>query len=1224
MLQTRECPASLTGRSVPSVPSRCLRSGAAEDFGRCTEFTYNTVPTWMYFPPPKDPWSIVARSLSTICLALILGFALVQNSSADESSAATVDYLADVKPLLKAKCYACHGALKQEGGLRVDTAAAIRQGGDSGSAVDVSDVPASLLIERVLAEDESERMPQQGAELSEQQIALLEAWVQAGAAGPENEEPELDPREHWSFRAPRRAVLPEVQDHARSRNWVDSFVVDQHEKRGLQAQPEVDRSLLLRRVYLDLIGLPPTPQQQRQFAADTRPDAYDRAVDRLLNSPQYGERWGRHWMDVWRYSDWYGRRMVPDVWNSAPQIWRWRDWIIQSLNDDKGYDQMVVEMLAADEVAPRDAEANFATGYLIRNWYALNPNDWMRANVEHTAKAFLGLTFNCAHCHDHKYDPISQRNYFQMRAFFEPIGIRQDRVAGEADPGPFQEYNYSTLRKIVRLGAVRIFDKNPDAPTWHYSGGDERNRDKELGSIPPGVPAFLNVEMPSIESLSLPTEAWYPGMRRAIQETALRQPRAAAEACRQQFATAQQAADEALPPLQATLAQCKAEFQAAADKAVEKQKESAALSGTQSLVLDATTGRRILNNSLNGLKKLEDGATIRFLLHLVKDAHFNFQLSKDSVKGLTAGYVGFEQGRISSYRPGGFSEFAVGKYDVAAGESKFEVKLNLQTKMDRCLLAVRCLTTDRIVAEDVPVALNGWNPVGTATKPITFDARQGSLAIVDDICILPAASQSGTAPMVCFTFEPPRYVEGRDAVGIDGWTASPFCQAPAKSQVSLTVESPELRELSSKVRRAHAAVHVQQLNQQTAEAKLAAADAQLASVQARIAADEACYGVNVVGDVQTLKKAAARAELQAAVKAEKAVVLEKQQLQAAADALPPGDAKRAKQHSEATKQFAAANAALAKAQKALAEMADDADYTRLSPRYPKTSTGRRRALAHWITSRDNPLTARVAVNHIWMRHFHAPLVATVFDFGRNGKAPTHPQLLDRLALDLQDSDWSMKRLHRLLVTSAVYRTSSAQGSTSDASMKQDPENHYLWRGNPGRMEAEIVRDSLLFCADALDLKIGGQELENKEALTRPRRSMYFSCNPEADGKSEFGRLFDAADATQCYRRTRSIVPQQALALTNSQFVHKQSVDVAASVYSKLTPAEQARSAAFINSAYQRILARPPRPAELKVCESFLARQSHASEPDERLVNATRARESLIRALWNHNDFVTIR
>jgi hypothetical protein len=262
---------------------------------------------------------------------------------------------------------------------------------------------------------------------------------------------------------------------------------------GIQPQGTAGKATLLRRATLDLLGVPPTPAELDAFLADDSPDAFPRVVDRLLSDPRYGERWARHWMDVWRYSDWYGRRHVPDVWNSAPQIWRWRDWIVQSLNSDHGYDRMLQEMLAADEICPEDDQAAAATGYLIRNWYALNPNDWMRNIVEHTGKAFMGLTFNCAHCHDHKYDPISQDDYFRFRAFFEPISIRQDRIPGEADPGPFQEYDYGKLRVIQRLGMVRVFDKTPDAPTWFYTGGDERNRVRERGSIAPGVPTFWPV-----------------------------------------------------------------------------------------------------------------------------------------------------------------------------------------------------------------------------------------------------------------------------------------------------------------------------------------------------------------------------------------------------------------------------------------------------------------------------------------------------------------------------------------------------------------------------------------------------------------------------------------------------------------------------------------------------------------------------------------------------------
>ncbi len=206
------------------------------------------------------------------------------------------------------------------------------------------------------------------------QIAKLRAWIAQGAAAPANEQPESDPRTHWAFRAPVRPAVPTVNDPAWVHHPIDAFLAAEHARHGVTPRPPADRSLLLRRVYLDLIGLPPTRAELDAFLDDPAPDAYESVVDRLLADPRYGERWGRHWMDVWRYSDWYGRRMVPDVWNS-PQLWRWRDWIVGSLNADKGYDRMVQEMLAADEICPADDTATVATGFLIRNWYALNPND---------------------------------------------------------------------------------------------------------------------------------------------------------------------------------------------------------------------------------------------------------------------------------------------------------------------------------------------------------------------------------------------------------------------------------------------------------------------------------------------------------------------------------------------------------------------------------------------------------------------------------------------------------------------------------------------------------------------------------------------------------------------------------------------------------------------------------------------------------------------------------
>ncbi|HUG93854.1 MAG TPA: DUF1549 domain-containing protein, partial [Planctomycetaceae bacterium] len=211
-----------------------------------------------------------------------------------------VDYERQVKPILREKCFACHGAIREEGSLRLDTAALARKGGDSGSAIEPGRAAASLLIERVTADDESVRMPQEGTPLDAAQIATLSRWIDDGAAGPADEQPERDPREHWSFRPPARPAVPVVRNAAWTSNPIDSFIAAEHDRHGLAGGPLAPKEVLLRRVSLDLIGLPPTRNELHEFLADDSEDAYTRVVDRLLASPQHGQRWARHWMDVWR------------------------------------------------------------------------------------------------------------------------------------------------------------------------------------------------------------------------------------------------------------------------------------------------------------------------------------------------------------------------------------------------------------------------------------------------------------------------------------------------------------------------------------------------------------------------------------------------------------------------------------------------------------------------------------------------------------------------------------------------------------------------------------------------------------------------------------------------------------------------------------------------------------------------------------------------------------
>ena len=344
---------------------------------------------------------------------------------------------------------------------------------------------------------------------------------------------------------------------------------------------------------------------------------------------------------------------------------------------------------------------------------------------------------------------------------------------------------------------------------------------------------------------------------------------------------------------------------------------------------------------------------------------------------------------------------------------------------------MRSATDEVVLVDQVPVALNGWNPVGDPTKAISFECRTGSVAVVDDVTFTAplqaeAAIENAAARLVTFNFEAPTYTEGRDIDGIEGWSISSFSAAPATSVVSSTAGNESLRSLLAQVQTAQRAVDAVNLPLRAATAKLAAARAELVSLEARIAADRSKYGETPDTDSAELARAASRLERDASVLKAEADVLAHELALAVAEAMPMDDAERPKKIEAANKLLATSRPALDKA-RAAANSATD-EYSPFSPTYPKTSTGRRTALAEWITGRDNPLTARVAVNHIWARHFHSPLVATVTDFGRSGALPTHPELLDWLAVEFMENDWSMKHLHRLIVTSAAYRRASSMGT----------------------------------------------------------------------------------------------------------------------------------------------------------------------------------------------------
>src|SRR6266566_2668503 len=344
------------------------------------------------------------------------------SSKLPSPAARPVDFAKDIQPILENNCYECHGPKKQKGGLRLDQKGAALEGGETGPLLVAGKSAESLLILAVAgAKDGLAQMPKKRDPLPADQIGLLRAWIDQGAAWPEAAPGHgKDWRNHWAFKAPVRPKIPEVKNARWPRNPVDAFILARLEKENLKPSPEADAVTLLRRLSLDLIGLPPTIAEVDAFLADTTRAAYERQVERLLASPHYGERWGRLWLDAARFADSDGFEK-----DKSRSVWFYRDWVINALNRDLPYDRFVIEQIAGDRLPNPTQDQVVATGYLrnsmINEEGGIDPEQFrmeaMFDRLDAIGKGILGLTIQCAQCHDHKYDPLTQAEYYRLFAF---------------------------------------------------------------------------------------------------------------------------------------------------------------------------------------------------------------------------------------------------------------------------------------------------------------------------------------------------------------------------------------------------------------------------------------------------------------------------------------------------------------------------------------------------------------------------------------------------------------------------------------------------------------------------------------------------------------------------------------------------------------------------------------------------------------------------------------
>ncbi len=426
--------------------------------------------------------------------AINAGSGEARSAEPAEAKPAAVDFERDIRPMLTVHCGACHGGTKQEGGLRLNTRPAALAGGDSGQkAIVPGDPKRSRLLLVVNGGDAELSMPPEGKgkPLDAAQIALLERWIRDGAAWPVSADPAATKPDHWAWHKPIKAPLPPVTATTWPRRPIDYFVLARIEAAGLQPAPEADRYTLVRRVYLDLVGLPPAPEQVDAFVGDTRPDAYERMVDRALDDPGYGERWARVWLDLARYADSKGYGSDP-----LRTIWRYRDWVIEALNRNMPFDQFTIEQLAGDLLLHPTSDQLLATAFhrnTMANDEGGTDDEEFRAaavkdRIETTMQVWMGLTMGCAKCHSHKFDPITQREYYQGYAFFDQTedADRGDEEPKIATPTHLQEQQLADRRARIAALTGRLtappatFDA--ELPAWEQS---VRDADAGWIALPP-------------------------------------------------------------------------------------------------------------------------------------------------------------------------------------------------------------------------------------------------------------------------------------------------------------------------------------------------------------------------------------------------------------------------------------------------------------------------------------------------------------------------------------------------------------------------------------------------------------------------------------------------------------------------------------------------------------------------------------------------------------------
>ena len=943
-----------------------------------------------------------------------------------------IDFEKDVRPILVERCYECHGPEKHKADLRFDRKVDAMKGNENGAVIIPGKSAESPLIQRVTSSDKSERMPPKDkGPLTASQLETLRAWIDQGAKWPDYPAIAAE-RPHWAYQPLKRVRVPSIRDsHAVVQNPIDAFILAKLDERGLAPSAPADKATWLRRVSFDLIGLPPTPDELRQFLSDRSPNAFEKIVDRLLASPHYGERWAEHWIDVAHFAESHGN----DQDRPRPNAWPYRDYLIRSFNSDKPYSRFVAEQVAGDVLFPNDPWATVGLGFLAAGpWDEsslrdINPNtidnkiarmldrDDMLTTVMTT---FVSATVNCARCHAHKFDPISQQDYYALQAVFAGV----DRAERPYDPDP-------AIHRKRRLLMSRQ--------------------------------EAIEKGLPEAELLSAEAQARLAEWERTGKQ--------------------HHAAWIALPPI-----------------------SFAALNGSKAV-------------------KQPDGSLL-----------YSGKPPETDVYAIS---VCVAEPNITAIR-----------LEVLSDPSLPMKGPGRQDNGNLHLSEFRLLLWPGQGLPPIPIAIKravaDFNQEGWTIAHALDGNAKTAWGIFPEVGRPHSAVFELARPLtvprgMTLTAELAQLHGGHHLIGrprLSATTATdPTHMRPLPDAIAKLLEIP-------------AATRTQKQRAELARFMLKTQlEDEIASLPPPHLVYAAAHEFKPDGNFKPMPKP------------QPIFVLRRGDIRSPIEPMGPGT---------------------------LACLAGLPSRFKLSN--PDDEGERRADLARWLIDPNNVLTWRSIVNRVWHYHFGRGIVDTPNDFGHMGSAPTHPELLDWLAIDFRDSGGSLKRLHKMIVLSATYRQSSRIDETR---AKIDADNRYLWRMNRDRLDAECIRDAVLLISGKLDRKMGGPSVKqfiqtpgihvtpnvdyanfNVDDPAMNRRCIYrflFRTLPDP-----FMEALDHPDASQqAPVRSVSITAPQALAMLNNKFIIRQCEHLADRLQR-----ESSDPRARIRRLYELALLREPKPHEI--------------------------------------------